>query len=416
MGVEAFSIATGGADAGEDYARENIGTFYRTAAQAALCFTPGKRSDEAFMEALGALETALVDLAHRENVTLVDEKGNADPAKEEAFLRACLSTGSPGEKLSPMTRDAMMDLAVAQQEPQDKGKTVSRRAAHSRKWLEWIAAWQEAGAAVDAVERELIPPDKDSIPSARSAFNSPGEEKPDNPVERLKRLDILLADQGIEAGDLIIHPGILVTQSRREAPYVLIDIPVRNLQIAICEDRGQITFIGRNIRSSSFWAGIGKAALKNDPFIYPVPDRGEIWAEKIAAHFDGTFLHKVQSAWDGPFIEDGRAAGTAVLTDAYLRQLITWYQEKQGQDPSMRSETVWGKGENGKWVKLDEAWDAVNMALFKKQRRVESGEKSLAKFLDMNNLRKYSKPRGNGLAQTRCRTTEGGGSPVPSEP
>lgn len=485
---------------------------YSNAVRAALCFVSGQAQDNAFMDALGALEAALVIEAQRLEVSIFPQiEGMEDPEQiqkevrriqraESKVLRACLSTDGIGASLRPMTRDRMMELAVARQETQRAEGGSKREPCNTATWRAWLDKMENYGAAIDSVSTRLIPPDEKPVQSVCAAFGTVIAGTPTPPTNRLDRLEEILRQNGIEPAGLIIHPGVVISEEWRKTPYLLIDIPIRELQIAVCEEYGQTTFVRHGIYPPSYWETHGKAMLKSDPCTYPVQDN-KFWTQKICSHFDNTFLHKVQNVWNGLFIEEGRGAGRAVLTKDYLLRLVAWYQEKENADPSEPSKTVWGKTEDGEWIRLEENWKHIsnelrtgmrgwegtqrslvkfleeeNLKKYQKQPlteenlremielfqemegrdpvksfekkhknpvwvRDENGKpfvdtdkswpyidfvlksggvlseaRTLAEFLDTNNLRKYSKPRGNGLAQTRCRTTEGGEPPAPPGP
>lgn len=378
-----------------------IRDLYRTATQAALCFVPGARADDAFMDALGALETALVSEAARRGVDIVPKlEGLKDPGQiqkeirrvqkvERALLRACLSADGIGAGLRPMTRDRMMELAVARDTAQNAEGGVRREFCNTPVWLAWLDRMKKSGAAVDETLAHLIPPDEGKPRPVGAAFYKVAGN-PDKQTDRLERLDAILEQNGIAPADLIIHPGVAIREYRRKTPYLLIDIPARDLQIAVCEKYGQMTFISRRVEPVSYWETHGKAALKKAPDIYPLQDDRH-WTKNVAAHFDGTFLRRVQSVWSGPFIEEGRGMGRAVFTVDYLTRLISWYQEKEKADPYEESKTVWGKTGEGAWVRLEENWKHISNELRAGMRHGDVLEKSLAKFLDARNLRKYSK-------------------------
>lgn len=362
-----------------------IADLYRKAARAACFFDPGKRTDRGFMDVLAELETALVGAARSRGESL------NTPGIENAILCEALA---PEEKfrqsLRPMSRDALMTLALEQQETRKKGDVP--RMVHGEAWRALIAQWQEDGAAVDEVSEVLVPPDAGYAPPARRSFAGAAEGPDKNPTNRLEKIGKILEDNGIGYRDLILHLGIVLPEQMRKAPYLLIDIPSRDLQIAVCEETKEITFVSREIRPVSFWARNGKAALKCDPMIYPVKEN-ERWDKKIDAHFGDDYLRKVQSVWDGPFIEEGKSAGKPKLTRDYLRYLVECYQEKEGEDPSQdRSKPVWGwDRKTEEWVRIDDSWKAIGLVLRRKHRECEVKSESIAQFLDEESLRKHKK-------------------------
>ncbi len=77
-----------------------------------------------------------------------------------------------------------------------------------------------------------------------------------------------------------------------------------------------------------------------------------------------------------PF-SDAACAEKPPLTNQYLNQLIGWYREKTPGVPLKTSKTVWGKDEQGAWIRLNESWRDINLCIITRQRRCETGAKDL---------------------------------------
>lgn len=65
------------------------------------------------------------------------------------------------------------------------------------------------------------------------------------------------------------------------------------------------------------------------------------------------------------------------LTNEYLNRLIGWYREKTPGVPLKTSKTVWGKDEQGGWVRLDESWRDIDLCIITRSRNCETGAKDL---------------------------------------
>lgn len=82
------------------------------------------------------------------------------------------------------------------------------------------------------------------------------------------------------------------------------------------------------------------------------------------------------------------------LGDARLKQLMEWHHEKEGHYPRLDSTTpVWAKDEIGNWLKTNDSWNAINAAMARRGRGVESPATSIRKFLKLHGYLEASTPR-----------------------
>lgn len=81
------------------------------------------------------------------------------------------------------------------------------------------------------------------------------------------------------------------------------------------------------------------------------------------------------------------------LTDARLKHLLEWHHEKEGRYPkSIATTPVWTKDAAGTWLKSNDSWHSIEIALARRGRGVETPATTLRKFLKLHGLLETANP------------------------
>lgn len=114
-----------------------------------------------------------------------------------------------------------------------------------------------------------------------------------------------LLKESIASDHIFIEPGIPANGTVRKEPYILINLPgygQDGRQIALCNQKGEVTFISDHIYAPEFYARHTKQELKALPGIRPVILRDrETWEETILT-----------------FLKDGLAPGDVTTPDIQI--------------------------------------------------------------------------------------------------
>ena len=102
-------------------------------------------------------------------------------------------------------------------------------------------------------------------------------------LEKLR--DEGVSGQPIYLDDVVITRGQVEPTMMREHPYIIVQIPRLNCEIALCEQVGEMTFVKRGTVGTEFWVNLSKDHLKEREDITPVMFRGveEWWDGLIIA-------------------------------------------------------------------------------------------------------------------------------------
>ncbi len=104
----------------------------------------------------------------------------------------------------------------------------------------------------------LIPPEK---PGPKTGSGNGGFE--DTRFEpRLQKLLSFLSDQEIGLDQLVIYEGIVDPASMRKHSYYVVDILPRGVQVGVCNQVGNATFVAQKPLSILEWAAYGKEELQ----------------------------------------------------------------------------------------------------------------------------------------------------------
>ncbi len=163
----------------------------------------------------------------------------------------------------------------------------------------------------------------------------------------------LLQQLGIHADDLFIYRGTVGNHHWRQKPYVLINIPRLNRQIAICDQMGQTTFFATQIFDYAMWASETKSALKAMPEIAALPYDAQ-WQTRLTA--------LLQNAPIGAKQKLQSLAPHALLTRSAIAEWVKAHHERTGQWPRHRDKAVYVK-QGDAWVENGEHWSSIHGAL-----------------------------------------------------
>jgi hypothetical protein len=122
-------------------------------------------------------------------------------------------------------------------------------------------------------------------PRALMTGSGDGTITPPRYEPRLARLLSFLSDQGVKMDDLVIYQGLIDERSMREHPYFIVDILERNVQVAVCNQTGNATFVSQTRMIPAEWGSYTKPELEALPHIRRVEDRStQKWLEAIWDH------------------------------------------------------------------------------------------------------------------------------------
>lgn len=177
---------------------------------------------------------------------------------------------------------------------------------------------------------------------------------------KIHELTLAFTTMDILPHEIIVYPGEVLPEMMRQVPYVLIDIPRLDKQIAICDEMGQICFVSQTIKPLDYWTSSSKLALKNDPDIKPVEyDRGGFWLSIVHEALLGEKADISQLSRS----VISRAKAKPALTEETIIRWITFFHEKKGRYPTTRDPDVWDKNKKGEWIRVGETWMSINQAL-----------------------------------------------------
>lgn|GEM_PF-3557223 len=153
------------------------------------------------------------------------------------------------------------------------------------------AILENAGAVVKKSTRVFVKTDEGQALSAPSS----GSSKPYK-IKTEARLAILLAhlrNDGVNGNpiymdDLVITQGGVNDKMMRQHPYYIIQIPSINMEIALCEQIGETTFVKKGTISEDFWDHMSKDELKARADIIDVTrNNDQQWWQEISDFLSG---------------------------------------------------------------------------------------------------------------------------------
>jgi hypothetical protein len=231
-----------------------------------------------------------------------------------------------------------------------------------------------AGADIRPVEKALVWPDTGRLTPRRMPSRTDGQE-----VRRFEKiwapktgeLVKYLLDIGVQPNEFRITPGDIDHRMLRDGPYSLIEIPSRNIQIAVCDLIGHTTFISSTLLPLSMWSDPAQTKKK----IRVIPGVYEFRYDKR-----GTWLSEI-----GHIVLNGspqiktKKPPRPPLTEELIVEWIKLYKEYTGIYPVSKSDDtssdpVWINNiATNKWEALDENWHAIDGALRDGDRTLPGG-------------------------------------------
>lgn len=203
------------------------------------------------------------------------------------------------------------------------------------------------GALLDENEFYFLPPDADEpgiIPG-----DGTGIKEAEFDETRLPRLLIVLQEMGIYSDDIHIMRGRVTPSQMRRRPYMLVSIPRRNVEIAVCEQVGEALFISTQTLGPAIWATRTKAQLQAEHGVQRVV-MNPGWEDDVRIILQG-------AAPGGKIAvkEDRRKAFP--LTEDFIADLMWRFFEIHGEFPGRNSGNLAELGLPG------ETWSALDSAL-----------------------------------------------------
>ena len=183
----------------------------------------------------------------------------------------------------PTTIDGFLDIAA---EFYDRLKNSDTTQSDSNVWM----MLEEAGAIVKQSDQVFVKTDDGHIQEGRS--NNPNSYK----VSTEPRLAMLIAHlrndgvngQSIYMDDMVITQGRVDTNMMREHPYNIVQIPRLDMEVVVCDQIGETTFVKKGTVGSEFWDHLTKDQLKA---------RDDV--ENINRHNDDQWWHEISEFLSG---------------------------------------------------------------------------------------------------------------------
>ena len=191
----------------------------------------------------------------------------------------------------------------------------------------------DGGALIFKSERVFIPSTDGRMQTA--SLDNPSRYE----MKTLPRFPILLkhlSEMGIYTDDLIVYASMVDTNMMRKRPYLLVQIPRMDVEIAVCDQVGEITFVKRGIIGSDLWGHLDKDELKARSDIRAVRFNSEDqWWDGIRSFIEGAEL--------GPKVNLKSFAKKRPLDIGLIKASLLAHRQKTGEWLK-----AFEKGSNGK--------------------------------------------------------------------
>jgi hypothetical protein len=225
----------------------------------------------------------------------------------------------------------------------------------------------------------VLPPTSGNAPQIGSGNGFEGRDFLD------KRAPLLLAlaqIEGLYQEDVRILESTkpLPSSMMRDEPYVIIDIPRLNVQIAVCNQYGEAVYVAKPALTIDQWCNNTKDDLQDKELAIKVTwDDQSQWINRV--------IHLVTHDPSDRPLDVSRTQKIPLpkrpvfwATEDTIVQWMEWHKEKQGQYPSSGSGTVYLKNNDGKWVDSGFTWQKVHNYLYLTHTATFDGVKGLADF------------------------------------
>ena len=306
-----------------------------SAYEAARDFDGSETGDKALYKPLENIDSFI---QHRND-------GQTSTGLEQAFAAAC-SPNLPED--APKTVDGLLSLAGLFYE----------RASNANTQEDLLATLSDGGALVIPSSSVFVQTDQGSIRPAKSTNPRQFE------IRTQPRLAILvrkLREAGIYTDDLIIHAGIADPNMVRPKPYMLVQIPRLDKEVAVCDLVGEITFVSTRILGPAAWKNLSKDELKARSEIYAIRFRSEDqWWNDIA----GTLLGNEQAPRKKVNLS-AFANKKEPLHVELIVQAAKIHHERTGKWPTQKSGEILEEPLKG------QSWSAINIAIRTRRRGLD---------------------------------------------
>ena len=206
-----------------------------------------------------------------------------------------------------------------------------------------FAALKRGGAQIQDVLGALVLTDK----GAPETGSGNGLDAP-RFAPKFNEVISALLGAGLFADDLFIYRGLTPRGAMRIAPYMLIDIPRLDRQIAVCDQIGETTLVLRDRLSVQQWASSSKKQLTTLPEMITLSYSSKhSWIEPLPGLLLGDVTGKVVAL--PPKQPIAPSNGKPFITLSQLAQWIKFYHEKTGKWPAQASKEIWEKNEDSQW-------------------------------------------------------------------
>lgn len=149
---------------------------------------------------------------------------------------------------------------------------------------------ESAGGIVQQSEQVFVKTDEGQLNTAKSDTSQSYEVKTE---PRLAMLIAHLRNDGVNGqsiymDDLVITQGQVDDTMMREHPYSIVQIPRLDIEIAVCDQVGETTFVKKGITSNELWDYLSKEQLKaREDIIHVDRHSDEQWWSEISSFLSG---------------------------------------------------------------------------------------------------------------------------------
>ena len=211
---------------------------------------------------------------------------------------------------------------------------------------------------------------------------------------RLAQLVEYLAEKNIYADDMIVRVEKLDPGMMRKRPYIILEIPRIQKQIAVCDQLGEITFVADEILPPAAWEGYSKSNLKSltaintECYDSAVPAN---WLERIGVRLFGEGMADAPKPKirDLPFEAQKAVGKKSPLSVEIIVEAAVQFHARTSEWPTQLTKERILEG-----PLKDMAWSAINAALRVGSRGLPGGS-SLPIELEIAGHRKNQKKHGD---------------------
>ncbi len=309
-----------------DDKKSELKSAFKAAAHGAAAYDGSEPTENAAFSALDAFERLSQPL-------LPQGLAHDDKMAAEAALSVWLGRGTK----RTYSTDGLMDV-------------MSRRRRH----VVQLAARPEASEA-SALKRVkvkgvLIRPGKypDGIQDGQGG--APYEPAPSAP--RFQQLLSLLLNNGVYLDDMLLYEGDTPEGTVRKAPYRVLAIPRRDIEIAVCDEVGQATFIATPMLGEYGYTTFEKDRLNALPNVARVVyNNTEQWEADILTHLHGQAVGPKVSI--PAFAKKKLPFSEAVINEWVIQHIL---ESEEQRVPNFRSDVIIGNEHGDTWLGVEKGF------------------------------------------------------------